>query len=50
MPSLTVDIKPGGHIEKRILEGVRDRVNFSKRKWANRHSKWIADEEAALQH
>lgn len=48
MPSLTVDIKPGGNIEKRILEGVRDRVNFSKRKWANRHSKWIADEEAAL--
>lgn len=48
MPSLTLDIKRGGVLEERILEGVRDRVEMSKKVYANRHDKWIKAEEAAL--
>ena len=48
MPSLTLDIKPGGTLSKRIIDGVRDRVLFSKRIYQNRHKKWITAEEAAL--
>ncbi|KKK96670.1 hypothetical protein LCGC14_2660430, partial [marine sediment metagenome] len=48
MPSLTLDIKHGGTLHKRIIDGVRDRVLFSKRVYAARHKKWIAAEEAAL--
>lgn len=48
MPSLTLDIKFGSIIHKRILDGVRDRVKFSKEKYQNRHDKWRKAEEAAL--
>lgn len=48
MPSLTLDIKPKGTLEKRILRAVKDRVNFSKKKWRARHDKWTKNEEAAL--
>lgn len=48
MPSLTLDVKPGGVLHQRIIDGVRDRINFSKRVYQNRHKKWIQNEEAAL--
>ncbi len=48
MPSLTLDIKPGSVLAKRILSGVRDRVNFSKRAYAARRIKWKQSEDAAL--
>src|SRR3990167_5764898 len=48
MPSLTLDIKYGSPLHTRILAGVRDRVEASKRALARRHDKWIKDEEAAL--
>lgn len=48
MPSLTLNIKPDSPLHKRICEGVRERVEASRRKMSLRHDKWIKDEEAAL--
>lgn len=48
MPSLTADIKFGSPLHRRILDGVRDRIEFSKRRLQGRHKKWIEDEEKAL--
>ena len=48
MPGLTADIKHGGETARRILNGVRDRIQFAKQEHGRRHDKWKKDEEAAL--
>ena len=48
MPSLTLDIRPKSELSKRILAACRDRVNFSREKYRDRHDKWRAAENAAL--
>ncbi len=48
MPGLTLDIRFGSPLHRLILDGVRDRVQFSKRKFQTRHDKWIKAEERAL--
>lgn len=48
MPSLTLDIKFGSPLHERILKAVRDRVEFSKKKFQGRHKSWKESEEAAL--
>ena len=47
MPSLTLDISPESKLHARILDAVRDRVQFSTRKYLSRHKKWREAEEAA---
>ncbi len=48
MPSLTLSVPFQSELHRRILAGVRDRVQSSKRAMSRRHTKWIKDEEAAL--
>lgn len=48
MPGLTLDIRFGSPLHRLILDSVRDRVQFSKRKFQNRHEKWRKAEERAL--
>ena len=48
MPSLTLEIKHGGDLARRILSGCRDRIKASQREYQRRHNKWRLDEEAAL--
>ncbi len=48
MPGLTIDIKRGGKLHQLIIDEVRDRIQFSKRKFQGRHKKWIEGEERAL--
>ena len=48
MPSLTLDVPFDSPLHTRILNGVRDRIEASKRAMTRRHAKWIKDEEAAI--
>ncbi|MFQ5741980.1 MAG: hypothetical protein ACE5HV_00145 [Acidobacteriota bacterium] len=48
MPGLTLDIKFKSQLHQLIIDAVRDRVQFSKRKNESRRNKWIKSEEAAL--
>ena len=48
MPGVTLEIKPGGKMHQRILDGVRDRVRFSKREYQSRHDRWVKAEERTL--
>jgi len=47
MPSMSLNIGPKTQIHKRILEGCKDRVQFSKRRMLNHHNKWKEAEDAA---
>ena len=48
MPSLTMNIKPGTSLHARIIDAVRDRIEFSRRVFQARHNSWRKNEEAAL--
>ena len=48
MPSLTLDISPKSDLSRRILDGVRGRVQASKRKYQDRHQKWKEAEDKML--
>ncbi|KKL75764.1 hypothetical protein LCGC14_2051620, partial [marine sediment metagenome] len=48
MPSLTLDISPKSDLSRRILDGVRGRVQASKRKYQDRHAKWREAEDRVL--
>ena len=48
MPSMTLDIKFGGQLHRKILTAVSDRIKFSKEKFQGRHDKWRKSEEAAI--
>ena len=48
MPSLTLDIKFGGQMHRRILTAVSDRVKASKSALSSRHEKWTKAEERTL--
>jgi len=48
MPSLTLDIKPGSELSKKILAETRDRVLFSKNRFQARHLAWSRAEEKTL--
>ena len=48
MPNVSLDLQPGGKLEKRILTEVRDRVQFSKTETQKKHEKWKQAEERAI--
>ncbi len=48
MPSLTLNISPKSDLSRRILDGVRGRVQASKRKYQARHDKWREAEDKML--
>ena len=48
MPSLTLDISPKSELSLRIRDGVRGRVQASKRKYQDRHEKWKQAEDKML--
>ncbi len=48
MPSLTLDISPKSDLSRRILDGVRGRIQASKRKYQDRHNKWREAEDRVL--
>ena len=48
MPSLSLDLKQNSKLHKRIVEAVRDRIEFSKAQYKNRYEKWKENEDAAL--
>jgi len=48
MPSLTLDVKPKGSLEKKILEAVRERVQSSKNLYDQKHEKWREAEDKAV--
>ncbi|MCH8059337.1 MAG: hypothetical protein IIA11_02650 [Proteobacteria bacterium] len=48
MPSLTLELNPEGKTHRRIVDGVRDRVQFSKNSFQKRHDRWRKDEEAIM--
>lgn len=48
MTSLTLSVPYQGELHRRICNGVRDRIEASKRAMSRRYDKWIKDEEAAL--
>ena len=48
MPSMTQDIKPGSQHSSLILSAIRDRVQFSKKEFTQKHAKWQKAEDSAL--
>lgn len=48
MPSLTIDVKFGGKLHKRICDGVRERITASRNTYQNRHEKWKKADDAAV--
>lgn len=48
MPSLSLDIRKESPLHKRICDGVRERVNASKRAYDTKHQKWREAEDAAM--
>lgn len=48
MPSKSIDLNPNGALHRRILDGVRERVQISKRSFDSKHTKWRQAEEVAL--
>ena len=48
MPSVTLDIKFGSDLHKRVLDAVRERVQMSKAKTGGMRKAWIKAEEAAI--
>lgn len=48
MPSQSIDLNPKGSTHRRIIDGVRDRVQASKRAYDGKHTQWRKAEEAAM--
>lgn len=48
MPSLSMNIRPESPLHRRILDGVRDRIQSSKRSYESKHTKWREAEDATM--